>query len=46
MDEEIIFNRNQLENRYKTFKHIASTLAFDFFGGKVFENTPEDWWLL
>lgn len=25
---------------------MASSLAFDFFGGKVFEESPEDFWLL
>jgi len=46
LDEELLFSKNQQEARHKTYKYLASSLAFDFFGGQVFENTPEDFWLL
>jgi DNA-binding phage protein len=46
MDEEILFAKTQLEGRNRTYKYLASALAFDYFGGKVFEESPEDTWLL
>lgn len=45
-DEEILFSRNQLENRYRTYKYLTMAMSFDFFGNKVFEQGPEDYWLL
>jgi len=46
LDEELLFQSNQLENRYHTYKHLASALSFDFFGGKVYEEDSGDHWLL
>jgi hypothetical protein len=46
LDEELLFSKNQQEARHKTYKYLASSLAFDFFGGQVYESSPEDFWLL
>ena len=32
--------------RHRTYKSLTSALAFDFFGGRVYEENPEDHWLL
>lgn len=46
LDEEILFQRNVLENRYKTYKYLTTSLAFDYFGGKAIEETSIDFWLI
>jgi hypothetical protein len=46
LDEEILFPYKLLEGRYRTHKTLASAITFDYFGGKVYEETPEDFWLL
>jgi hypothetical protein len=46
LDEELLFIRGQQEGRHRTYKYLSSSLAFDFFGGRVYEETPDDHWLL
>lgn len=46
LDEELLYPKNVVEGRHRTFKAIASAIAFNYFGGKVFEATPDDFWLL
>lgn len=46
LDEELLFQKTQQEDRHRTYKYLSASLAFDFFGGQVYEETPEDYWLL
>jgi hypothetical protein len=46
LDEELIFPKKQLEGRHRTYKYIASSLSYDYFGAKVYEESPADFWLL
>ncbi len=46
LDEELLFQKTQLEGRHRTCKYLSASLAFDFFGGQVYEESPEDQWLL
>ena len=45
-DQFLLFKSNQIEKRHKTYKHVASALAFDYFGAQIVEKTPSDVWLL
>ena len=38
--------RNVIEKRHKIYKTFATSIAFDFFGNMVWENSEEDAWLL
>ena len=46
LDEELLFPRNLQEGRHRAFKHLACAIAFDYFGGRVYEESPDDLWLL
>lgn len=45
-DEELLFRKNQLENRYSTYKNIAMSISFDYFGNKVYEESADDQFLI
>ena len=46
LDEELLFPKTQQEGRHRTYKYLACSLAYDFFGAKVYEDNPSDFWLL
>lgn len=46
MDERILFEKDQIENRDKTHKTLGSALAFNFFGGVVGFEKISDAWIL
>ena len=46
LDEESLLPRDIIEKRHRTYKMLASSLAFDFFGFQVWEESAEDTWLM
>ena len=46
MDEQILFAQNVIEKRHRIHKVLATSLAFDYFGSQVWEDSQEDAWLL
>lgn len=46
MDEQILLARNIIEKRHRIHKILATSLAFDYFGSQVWEESQEDAWLL
>jgi hypothetical protein len=40
LDDELLFPKSQLEGKHRTYKALASSLAHDYFGGKVYEESP------
>ena len=45
-DEETLLPRNVIEKRHKIYKTFATSIAFDYYGNKVWEETEEDAWLI
>lgn len=45
-DEEILLPRNVIEKRHKIYKILATSLAYDYFGNMVWEESEEDAWLI
>ena len=46
LDQELLFRQNQIDKRHHLYKHLASSLTFAFFGGRVREEEWSDTWLL
>ena len=46
LDQELLFRPNQIDKRHHLYKHLSSSLAYAFFGGKVREAEYADSWLL
>jgi len=46
MDQELLFRPNQVDKRHHLYKHLAASLTFTFFGGRVREADWSDSWLL
>ena len=46
LDQELLFKANQIDKRHHIYKHLAGSLFFAFFGGKVREADWSDTWLL
>lgn len=45
LDQELLFKPNQIDKRHHLYKHLATSLTFAFFGGKVREASWSDNWL-
>lgn len=45
-DEQTLFPRNAIEKRHRIYKIMATSLAYDYFGNQVWEESQEDAWLI
>jgi hypothetical protein len=46
LDEDLLLPRTVIEKRHHLYKVIATSISFDWFGNQVWEETPEDSWLI